>query len=49
MSELSQGTSRSNKDGNRRVTAAYFSPGRDREARVDGGGATMWRESGGGY
>lgn len=31
MSELSQESSRSNKDGNRRVTVAYFSTGAQEE------------------
>lgn len=35
MSELSQESSRSNKDGNRRVTVAYFSTGAQEE--IEGG------------
>lgn len=44
MSELSQESSRSNKDGNRRVTVAFFSTAAQEE--TEPGACTIWQERG---
>lgn len=49
MSESSRESSRSNKDGNRRVTVAYFSTEAQEEAGTHaraGRGRTLWQERG---